>query len=248
MPVVQAGGFVADGRVNGSLNLSRAIGDLEYKQTKELGPGEQMVTAMPEVRKETLQPGDTFIFLACDGELAMALFAWLHCWRGSCVSLVTLRSLALCFVWRSLRVSAWTLSLGLRRWALLGHAQLPDENSCCMPPVLGCRHLGCAHQPGGETLFAAARGGGCTESCALPQLVGWPLHSISQPTHGMADRCVCPVLLAAARSAVWLLLCRQLTLCRRGCWRARLPSRSARRSATTALHLTPRAAARAATT
>lgn len=40
-PPTQAGGFVADGRVNGSLNLSRALGDLEYKQTKELGPEEQ---------------------------------------------------------------------------------------------------------------------------------------------------------------------------------------------------------------
>ena len=40
--VLQAGGFVADGRVNGSLNLSRALGDLEYKQTKELGPEEQV--------------------------------------------------------------------------------------------------------------------------------------------------------------------------------------------------------------
>ena len=29
---VQAGGFVAEGRVNGSLNLSRAVGDHEYKQ------------------------------------------------------------------------------------------------------------------------------------------------------------------------------------------------------------------------
>ncbi len=41
-PAPQAGGFVADGRVNGSLNLSRALGDLEYKQTKELGPEEQV--------------------------------------------------------------------------------------------------------------------------------------------------------------------------------------------------------------
>eukprot|EP00887_Chlorella_sp_A99_P005127 scaffold25.g5127.t1 len=74
--IIKAGGFVADGRVNGSLNLSRAIGDLEYKQTKashacvlgsEVGPGEQMVTAMPEVRKEALQPGDAFLILACDG-------------------------------------------------------------------------------------------------------------------------------------------------------------------------------------
>lgn len=43
---MQAGGFVADGRVNGSLNLSRALGDLEYKQTKELGPEEQVGTGM----------------------------------------------------------------------------------------------------------------------------------------------------------------------------------------------------------
>lgn len=26
-----AGGFVSEGRVNGNLNLSRALGDLEYK-------------------------------------------------------------------------------------------------------------------------------------------------------------------------------------------------------------------------
>jgi len=43
---MQAGGFVADGRVNGSLNLSRALGDLEYKQTKELGPEEQVATGL----------------------------------------------------------------------------------------------------------------------------------------------------------------------------------------------------------
>ncbi|KAL4450727.1 hypothetical protein ABPG77_001083 [Micractinium sp. CCAP 211/92] len=65
--IMKAGGFVADGRVNGSLNLSRALGDLEYKQTKELGPEEQMVTALPEIRRETLQPGDEFLILACDG-------------------------------------------------------------------------------------------------------------------------------------------------------------------------------------
>ena len=33
---------MADGRVNGSLNLSRALGDMEYKQSKELGPEEQV--------------------------------------------------------------------------------------------------------------------------------------------------------------------------------------------------------------
>ena len=65
--IIKAGGFVADGRVNGSLNLSRALGDLEYKQTKELPPEAQMVTADPEIRTEKYQPADEFFILACDG-------------------------------------------------------------------------------------------------------------------------------------------------------------------------------------
>ncbi|KAL4514291.1 hypothetical protein Ndes2526A_g04006 [Nannochloris sp. 'desiccata'] len=66
--IIKAGGFVADGRVNGSLNLSRALGDLEYKQSKNLPPEAQMVTAFPEIRSEKLQPGtDEFLILACDG-------------------------------------------------------------------------------------------------------------------------------------------------------------------------------------
>jgi serine/threonine protein phosphatase PrpC len=64
---MKAGGFVADGRVNGSLNLSRALGDLEYKQVSHLPPEEQMVTANPEVRKLRLTPDDEFLILACDG-------------------------------------------------------------------------------------------------------------------------------------------------------------------------------------
>jgi serine/threonine protein phosphatase PrpC len=38
--IEKAGGFVSDGRVNGNLNLSRALGDLEYKQDKKLKPEE----------------------------------------------------------------------------------------------------------------------------------------------------------------------------------------------------------------
>ena len=34
----QAGGFVAEGRINGSLNLSRALGDCDYKQVLLLAP------------------------------------------------------------------------------------------------------------------------------------------------------------------------------------------------------------------
>lgn len=65
--ITKAGGMVVDGRVNGSLNLSRALGDLEYKQSGELPPEEQMVTAFPEIMRQPLQPGDEFIILACDG-------------------------------------------------------------------------------------------------------------------------------------------------------------------------------------
>ena len=39
---LQAGGFVAEGRINGSLNLSRALGDMDYKQSKDLGPNAQV--------------------------------------------------------------------------------------------------------------------------------------------------------------------------------------------------------------
>ena len=39
--ILAAGGFVADGRVNGSLNLSRALGDAEHKQSPGLPPQAQ---------------------------------------------------------------------------------------------------------------------------------------------------------------------------------------------------------------
>ncbi len=51
----------------GNLNLSRSLGDMEYKQNKKLGPEEQMITAYPELKVETLTPDCDFIILACDG-------------------------------------------------------------------------------------------------------------------------------------------------------------------------------------
>lgn len=67
--VVKAGGKVtADGRVNGGLNLSRAIGDHAYKKNKELSDRDQMITALPDVRTLTIHPNeDEFMVLACDG-------------------------------------------------------------------------------------------------------------------------------------------------------------------------------------
>lgn len=65
--IEKARGFVEFGRVNGSLALSRALGDLEYKRNYQLEPSEQMVTALPEIRLRKLEEGDEFVVLACDG-------------------------------------------------------------------------------------------------------------------------------------------------------------------------------------
>ena len=67
--IQKAGGRVTpDGRVNGGLNLSRAIGDHAYKTNKKLPLSEQMISPVPDVRKLTIDPStDSYIFLACDG-------------------------------------------------------------------------------------------------------------------------------------------------------------------------------------
>lgn len=67
--ICRAGGHVTrDGRVNGGLNLSRAIGDHAYKRNKELDLQDQMITALPDIKTLDLDPGtDEFMVLACDG-------------------------------------------------------------------------------------------------------------------------------------------------------------------------------------
>ena len=61
-----AGGFVEENRVNGSLALSRALGDFEYKGAA-LEFTEQAVTCDPDCKTVTRQAADQFVFLACDG-------------------------------------------------------------------------------------------------------------------------------------------------------------------------------------
>lgn len=67
--IEQAGGWVQSGsvpRVNGDLSLSRALGDLEYKDAK-LPPENHIVSAVPEIRSITRGNTDEFLLLACDG-------------------------------------------------------------------------------------------------------------------------------------------------------------------------------------
>ncbi|KAG2700351.1 hypothetical protein I3760_07G226500 [Carya illinoinensis] len=65
--ILKAGGFIHAGRVNGSLNLARAIGDMEFKQNKFLPAEKQIVTANPDINAVELWDDDDFIVLACDG-------------------------------------------------------------------------------------------------------------------------------------------------------------------------------------
>lgn len=53
--VERAGGFVEEGRVNGVIAISRAVGDWEYKNTS-LKPEDNMVTSYPEVVIEPIKP------------------------------------------------------------------------------------------------------------------------------------------------------------------------------------------------
>ncbi|KAL6141135.1 hypothetical protein ACLB2K_059426 [Fragaria x ananassa] len=65
--ILKAGGFIQVGRVNGSLNLARAIGDVEFKQNKQLPVEKQIVTANPDVQSVEICDDDEFLVIACDG-------------------------------------------------------------------------------------------------------------------------------------------------------------------------------------
>jgi len=65
--VTKAGGFIIEGRINGNLNLSRALGDLEYKRNLTLKPSEQLISPFPDVSTRRITPEDHFIVMGCDG-------------------------------------------------------------------------------------------------------------------------------------------------------------------------------------
>nr|XP_045004221.1 integrin-linked kinase-associated serine/threonine phosphatase 2C isoform X1 [Jaculus jaculus] len=59
MRIQKAGGNVRDGRVLGVLEVSRSIGDGQYKRCG--------VTSVPDIRRCQLTHNDRFVLLACDG-------------------------------------------------------------------------------------------------------------------------------------------------------------------------------------
>jgi len=66
--IEKAGGSVVIQRVNGSLAVSRALGDFDYKDVEGKGPTEQLVSPEPEFYTKPILPDqDEFLILACDG-------------------------------------------------------------------------------------------------------------------------------------------------------------------------------------
>jgi serine/threonine protein phosphatase PrpC len=65
--ITAAGGFVANGRVNGSLLVARGLGDFAFKKSSKLPAEQQLVTAYSEVLSQPLEAEDEFIVMGCDG-------------------------------------------------------------------------------------------------------------------------------------------------------------------------------------
>lgn len=66
--ISKAGSYVnAEGRVDGNLNLSRAIGDLIHKGNKRLPLKDQAITSFPDVKVLKITSKMDFIVIGCDG-------------------------------------------------------------------------------------------------------------------------------------------------------------------------------------
>ena len=65
--IIKGGGSVFNGRVNGNLSLSRALGDFDYKGQNNLKRDEQLITATAEIKHKVLNAQSEFLILGCDG-------------------------------------------------------------------------------------------------------------------------------------------------------------------------------------
>lgn len=116
--IQKAGGYIVDGRINGNLNLSRAIGDLEYKKDTDRKVHEQLIIAVPELKQRTLTSNDNMILLGCDG-------IW-ECYTNQQIS---------DFVWSKLKEGK---KPGDAIEDLLDHILAPDTSS-----GMGCDNMTC---------------------------------------------------------------------------------------------------------
>jgi serine/threonine protein phosphatase PrpC len=64
--IYNAGGYIVESRVEGILNLSRTIGDLQFKKDTKLSADKQKVTSTPDVFNENIKELK-YIVIGCDG-------------------------------------------------------------------------------------------------------------------------------------------------------------------------------------
>ena len=65
--VIKSGATISGYRINGMLNLTRALGDLKFKSNPNLKLYEQSVIAVPEITKIELTNDIDFIIMGCNG-------------------------------------------------------------------------------------------------------------------------------------------------------------------------------------
>ena len=65
--IIDSGGHVTNGRVNGMLAVSRAFGNFEMKRNEHIPQQNQAVSALPDVSVIARSPKDNFIVICCDG-------------------------------------------------------------------------------------------------------------------------------------------------------------------------------------
>ena len=65
--VLKSGANIVGYRINGMINLTRAIGDLKFKTNYNLKKHEQSVIALPEITKIEYSEDIEFIIMGCDG-------------------------------------------------------------------------------------------------------------------------------------------------------------------------------------
>jgi serine/threonine protein phosphatase PrpC len=62
-----AGSVITEGRVDGHLNLTRALGDLKFKKKPGLTAEQHCITANPDVFEYDFTAESDFILMGCDG-------------------------------------------------------------------------------------------------------------------------------------------------------------------------------------
>lgn len=66
--IYKAGSTVnIEGRIDGNLNLSRAIGDIAHKKNPRVALQDQAITSMPDIKTHPITNKTDFALLGCDG-------------------------------------------------------------------------------------------------------------------------------------------------------------------------------------